>query len=133
MTVHVIISPASSASNADTHLMGEVCCRCRQLQGAQQLYMTVHFFFLSVGSASNIFCKRSAITGKLGLLLGWGSQHSSTRCFTASGTTFPNLQRSAMPRQRVKHLLQAHCNGGEAGWNVGLLIPAYFHQVLRGL
>ena len=67
---------------------------------ARQHHMTVHFFFLSVGSASNIFCRRSAMTGKLGRLLGCGSQHSSTRAFTGSGTTFPNLQRSFLPHQR---------------------------------
>lgn len=53
--------------------------------------MMVHFFFLSPGKASNIVCSRSAMTRNAGRLCGWGSQQSSTSCFTSSGTTLPYL------------------------------------------
>ncbi len=64
----------------------------------------VHFFFLSPGMASNILCSRAAITGKAGLLLECGSQHSSIRCFTSSGTTLPNLQMQGVSSKLDQYL-----------------------------
>ena len=72
--------------------------------GAPAGHMMVHFFFLSPGKASNIFCSRSAMAGNAGRLCGCGSQQSSTSCLTSSGTTLPNLQ--------IQNHLSAHFNLG---------------------
>ena len=91
--------------------------------------MMVHFFFLSPGMASNIFCSRAAITGKAGLLLGCGSQHSSIKCFTSSGITLPNLQMQGTT-SRLDLYLSDVCRGRSAMMGkAGLLLDCGSHQM----
>ena len=99
----------------------QTCCRHEWLNADQQHHTMGHLIILSADSASNVSV--DLMTGLLQLLAALrGSAGSHDGAFLLF-----------VGRQRVKHLLQARCDDGEAGPLVGLRVPALLHKVLHGI